>query len=56
MEQTVWDQATQTAYSLGLSTSQFLSRLVDETAGEIGRGELLDRDRPAAPGSTAEPS
>jgi hypothetical protein len=56
MEQTVWDQATQTAHSLGLITSQFLSRLVDETAGEIGRGGLLDRDRPAAPGSTAEPS
>jgi hypothetical protein len=56
MEQEVWDQAAQTARSLGLSTSQFLSRLVDETAGEIGRGGLLDRDRPAAPGSTAEPS
>ena len=56
MEQAVWDQAKETAHSLGLSTSQFLSRLVDETAGEIGRGGLLDRDRPAAPGSTAEPS
>ena len=44
MEQPVWDQATQTARSLGLSTSQFLSRLVDETSGEIGRGGLLDRN------------
>lgn len=41
MEQTVWDQATQTARSLGLSTSQFISRLVDETSGQIGRGGLL---------------
>ncbi len=43
MEQTVWDQATQTARSLGLSTSQFLSRLVDETSGQIGRGGMLGR-------------
>lgn len=43
MEQTVWDQATQTARSLGLSTSQFLSRLVDETSGQIGRRGLLGR-------------
>jgi hypothetical protein len=56
MDQAVWDQAKETARSLGLSTSQFISRLVDETAGEIGRGGLLGRDRPAAPGSTAEPS
>ena len=26
------------------------------SAGEIGRGELLDRDRPTAPGSTPDPS
>lgn len=43
MEQTVWDQATRTARSLGLSTSQFFSRLVDETSGQIGRGGMLGR-------------
>ena len=41
MEQEVWDQAAQTARSLGLSTSQFLSRLVDETRGAIQSGSLL---------------
>ena len=47
MEQPVWNQATQTARSLGLSTSQFLSRLVDETSGEIGRGAMLGLERKA---------
>lgn len=42
MEQAVWEQAGQTAHSLGLSTSQFLSRLVDETRGAIKSGSLLD--------------
>lgn len=41
MEQAVWDQAKETARSLGLSTSQFISRLVDETSGAIGQGSLL---------------
>ena len=41
MEQAVWDQAKQTARSLGLSTSQFLSRLVDGTSGAISQGSLL---------------
>jgi macrodomain Ter protein organizer (MatP/YcbG family) len=45
MEQQVWDQATQTARSLGLSTSQFLSRLVDETRGAIQSGSLLDLEQ-----------
>jgi hypothetical protein len=43
MEQPVWDQAKQTASSLGLSTSQFLSRLVAETSGHIDSGALLGR-------------
>jgi hypothetical protein len=42
MEQPVWDQAMQTARSLGLSTSQFLSRLVAETRGAIKSGSLLE--------------
>ena len=45
MEQQVWDQATQTARSLGLSTSQFLSCLVDETRGAIKSGSLLDLEQ-----------
>lgn len=44
MEQPVWDQATTTARSLGLSTSQFLSRLVAETSGVIGQGPMLGLD------------
>lgn len=44
MEQPVWDQATTTARSLGLSTSQFLSRLVAETTGVIGQGPMLGLD------------
>lgn len=43
MEQAVWDQAKETARSLGLSTSQFISRLVDETSGQIGSRGLLGR-------------
>jgi len=45
MEQQVWDQAAQTARSLGLSTSQFLSRLVDETRGAIQSGSLLELEQ-----------
>ena len=56
MEQAVWEQPEEAAHSLGLSTPQFFSRRVDETAVEIGWGGLPGRDRPAAPGSTAEPS
>lgn len=41
MEQPVWDQAKKTAGSLGLSTSQLLSRLVAETSGAIKSGALL---------------
>lgn len=47
MEQAVWEQAKETAHSLGLSTSQFLSRLVDETAGQIVGSNLLGRATPA---------
>ena len=43
MEEPVWKQAKQTAASLGLSASQFLSRLVAETSGHIDRGALLRR-------------
>ncbi len=45
MEQEVWDRAAQTARSLGLSTSQFLSRLVDETRWAIKSGSLLDLEQ-----------
>lgn len=45
MEQAVWDQAKETARSLGLSTSQFISRLVDETSGQIGSRGLLGLER-----------
>lgn len=41
MEQEVWQLAQSTAKSLGLSTSQFISRLVEETDGVIQPGGLL---------------
>ena len=46
MEQAVWEQPEEAAHSLGLSTSQFLSRRVDKTSGQIVGSNLLGRDAP----------
>jgi macrodomain Ter protein organizer (MatP/YcbG family) len=56
MEQEVWDQAAQTARSLGLSTSQFLSRLIIETSPLIQPNSLLGlrRNVSATPRSYSE--
>jgi hypothetical protein len=45
MPDALWDEAKQTADSLGLSTSQFLSRLVVETAPLIHPNSLLGLPR-----------
>jgi len=45
MPDRLWDEAKQTAGSLGLSTSQFLSRLVVETAPLIRPNALLGLPR-----------
>lgn len=41
MPPATWELANATARPLGLSTSQFLSRLVAETSGVIGQGPML---------------
>jgi hypothetical protein len=56
MDQAVWDQASGTARSLGLSTSQFLSRLVAETSGAIQRGALLGLEHPPASDRAPQPA
>lgn len=45
MPDTLWNEAQQTADSLGLSTSQFLTRLVVETDGLIRPNSLLGLPR-----------